>query len=84
MSKRYIQKAIYTHHYLHVHWEDLWEAVELLDKAGHSEVAERLGGLMHISTRSVPDDFDGPLMQPNMDAGYPPTFIELDKEAKDE
>jgi hypothetical protein len=82
MSKHYIQSAIYTRHYLHVHWKELWDAVELLDKAGHPEVAETLGGLMHICNHSVPDDFDGPLMQPNMHPGFPPTFIELDKEAK--
>ena len=75
-----LQRAINVEHYLSVHREAFEEAFEILLKGDEESVraAEHLSSLMDIQGQSVPEGFAGPLMQPNMNPGFPPEEIKLE------
>jgi hypothetical protein len=55
---------------------------KLLRKASMNELEAVLDGLLEVQGSSVPEDFEGPLIQQNMISGFPPTLLKISIESE--
>jgi len=81
-----LQRGMNVDHYLSVNWDDIVKIKKLLRKASRSHLVEVLDGLLEVQASSVPEGFEGPLIQQNMVAGFPPSILKvsIDSETRED
>jgi len=72
-----LQRAMNVDHYLSVNWDDIVKIKKLLRKASRNHLVDVLDGLLAVQSSSVPEGFEGPLIQQNMVAGFPPSILKV-------
>ena len=77
-----LQRGMNVDHYLLANWKQLVRIKKLLRKASMNELEAVIDGLLEVQGSSVPDDFDGPLIQQNMIPGFPPTILKVSLESE--
>ena len=77
-----LQRGMNCDHYLLAYWKPLVKIKKLLRKASMNELEAVLDGLLEVQASSVPDGFDGPLIQQNMVPGFPPTLLKISIESE--
>lgn len=77
-----LQRGMNVDHYVLANWKQLVKIKKLLRKASMNELEAVLDGLLEVQASSVPDGFDGPLIQQNMISGFPPTMLKVSIESE--
>lgn len=77
-----LQRGMNVDHYVLANWKCLVKIKKLLRKASMNELEAVLDGLLEVQASSVLDGFDGPLIQQNMVAGFPPTMFKVSIESE--
>jgi hypothetical protein len=72
-----LQRGMNVDHYLSVNWDDIVKIKKLLRKASRNHLVDVLDGLLAVQSSSVPEGFEGPLIQQNMVAGFPPSILKV-------
>jgi hypothetical protein len=72
-----LQRGMNVDHYLSVNWDDIVKIKKLLRKASRNHLVDVLDGLLAVQSSSVPQGFEGPLIQQNMVAGFPPSILKV-------
>jgi len=81
-----LQRGMNVDHYLSVNWDDIVKIKKLLRKASRNHLVDVLDGLLAVQSSSVPEGFEGPLIQQNMVAGFPPSILKvsIDSETRED
>ena len=77
-----LQRGLNCDHYVLANWKQLVRIKKLLRKASMNELEAVLDGLLEVQGSSVPEEFDGPLIQQNMVPGFPPTILKVSIESE--
>lgn len=77
-----LQRGLNCDHYVLANWKQLVRIKKLLRKASMNELEAVLDGLLEVQGSSVPEEFDGPLIQQNMIPGFPPTMLKVSIESE--
>lgn len=77
-----LQRGMNVDHYVLANWKQLVKIKKLLRKASMNELEGVLDELLEVQASSVPDGFDGPLIQQNMIPGFPPTMLKISIESE--
>ena len=77
-----LQRGLNCDHYVLANWKQLVRVKKLLRKASMNDLVAVLDGLLEVQGSSVPEDFDGPLIQQNMIPGFPPTMLKVSIESE--
>ena len=77
-----LQRGMNVDHYVLANWKQLVKIKKLLRKASMNELEAVLDGLLEVQASSVPDGFDGPLIQQNVIPGFPPTLLKISIESE--
>jgi len=77
-----LQRAMNVDHYVLANWKHLVKIKKLLRKASMNELEAVIDGLLEVQASSVPDGFDGPLIQQNVIPGFPPTLLKISIESE--
>lgn len=77
-----LQRGMNVDHYVRANWKQLVRIKKLLRKASMNELEAVVDGLLEVQASSVPEDFDGPLIQQNMVPGFPPTMLKVSLESE--
>jgi len=77
-----LQRALNVDHYLLVNWDEIVKIKKLLRKASRNHLVDVLDGLLEVQASSVPEGFEGPLIQQNMVAGFPPSMLKVSIESE--
>lgn len=72
-----LQRGMNVDHYLSVNWDDIVKIKKLLRKASRNHLVDVIDGLLAVQSSSVPEGFEGPLIQQNMVAGFPPSILKV-------
>ena len=77
-----LQRGMNVDHYVLANWKQLVRIKKLLRKASMNDLVAVLDGLLEVQGSSVPEEFDGPLIQQNMVPGFPPTILKVSIESE--
>ena len=77
-----LQRGMNVDHYLLANSDDIEKISKLLKKASRNRLADVLNGLLAVQSSSVPEGFEGPLIQQNMVAGFPPSMLKVSIESE--
>ena len=77
-----LQRGLNCDHYVLANWKQLVRIKKLLRKASMNDLVAVLDGLLEVQGSSVPEEFDGPLIQQNMVPGFPPTILKVSIESE--
>ena len=77
-----LQRGMNVDHYVLANWKQLVKIKKLLRKASMNELEVVLDGLLEVQGSSVPDGFEGPLIQQNVIPGFPPTLLKVSIESE--
>ena len=77
-----LQRGMNVDYYLLANWDDIEKISKLLKKASRNRLADVLNGLLAVQASSVPEGFEGPLIQQNMVAGFPPSMLKVSIESE--
>ena len=77
-----LQRGLNCDHYVLANWKQLVRVKKLLRKASMNDLVAVLDGLLEVQGSSVPEEFDGPLIQQNMVPGFPPTMLKVSIESE--
>ena len=72
-----LQRGMNVDHYLLANWDDIVKIKKLLRKASRNHLVDVLDGLLEVQASSVPEGFEGPLIQQNLVAGFPPSMLKI-------
>ena len=81
-----LQRGMNVDHYLLSNWAHIEKISKLLKKASRNHLVDVLDGLLEVQASSVPEGFEGPLIQQNMVAGFPPSMLKvsIDSETRED